>query len=56
MSILAMCRQEDCELKNGCLRFIGIPNPYSHPYIESPKDDCVDKSHELFIDAIGDDD
>jgi hypothetical protein len=51
MVAISMCSNNDCELKNGCLRFIAIPNKYSQSYMAYPKKDCEEKCHELFIDA-----
>jgi hypothetical protein len=51
MADISMCSNDDCEQKDGCLRFIAIPNKYSQSYLAYPKEDCEEKSHELFIDA-----
>lgn len=51
MADITMCNKVDCELKDGCLRFIAIPNKYAQSYLINPKEDCENKSHELFIDA-----
>lgn len=50
MSDITMCSNKDCELKEGCFRFTAIPNKYRQSYLANPKDECENKSHELFVD------
>jgi len=46
-----MCKNEKCELKELCLRFVGTPNKFSQSYLCDPEEYCENKNHELFIDA-----
>lgn len=48
---ITMCQNDKCELKDGCLRFIAIPNKYKQSYLAYPEETCENKSWELFIDA-----
>lgn len=53
MADIMMCWHKDCEFKDGCLRFIAVPNTYSQSYISYPIEDCENKSYELFVDVLG---
>ena len=45
---IAMCENDKCDLKDECLRFIGIPSEYRQSYLANPKEDCEEKNYKLF--------
>jgi len=48
---IMMCSNDKCELKDGCLRFIGIPSEQHQSYILDPEEHCEQRIHKLFVKA-----
>lgn len=53
MAGITMCGNDKCELKDGCLRYIAVPDEFNQSYLYDSVINCENKSRKLFIDYLG---
>lgn len=51
MADIMMCGNDKCEQKEGCLRYIAIPNKYGQSYLADPVENCEENDWILFVEA-----